>query len=72
MLNKKELLKLASPKNAKAEEYFDAMESLDVVIVFSKKTVAHMRMLLADIFCRNGQLYRVFIHKTCKSKRVLL
>lgn len=68
MLNKKELLRLASPKNAKAEEYFDAMESLDVVIVFSKKTVAHMRMLLADIFCRNGQLYRVFIHKTCKSK----
>ena len=68
MFHKRELLKLEPPKNKKADEYLDAMEKLDVVLVFYKKTVDHMRMLLVDIFCRNGDIYRVFIHKISSEK----
>lgn len=68
MFHKRELLKLEPPKNKKADEYLYAMEKLDVVLVFYKKTVDHMRMLLVDIFCRNGDNYRVFIHKTSSEK----
>ena len=68
MLNKRILRKLEPPVCKKAEEYFCNVEKLDFVLQFSTHIVDHQRLLFIDIFGKQGDLLRVFIHRTSFKK----
>ena len=68
MLNKRTLRKLEPPICKKAEEYFSNVEKLDFVLQFSTHIVDHQRLLFIDIFGKQGDLLRVFVHRTSAKK----
>ena len=67
MINKRILRKIDIPYPENLSELFKDMDEKDAVINFNVVTAERRKLLVVDIFFKNGRHIRSFIHKTSKS-----
>ena len=67
MMNIRILRKIDIPYPENLSELFKDMDEKDAVINFNVVTAERRKLLVVDIFFKNGRHIRSFIHKTSKS-----